>query len=128
MTEAARAAQGALSTAPDIGMRALPNGFRITLANAPASTGAFLVLGTSLQPLDLSPFGFPACTLHPSIADFGFKVTGGTGLARGCAQHDFTAALTSSTLGIRLHAQWVVLAPSAPVGGGVSQTLSFSIQ
>jgi hypothetical protein len=106
-------------TLPLIGVRKLGvgtanTGFRTTVAKTHANALAALNFAfTALAaPVDLTPFGFAACTFYVDPAASVLAVTGSTGIDRGYAAADLPHPLSAATSGTDIVAQWLVYDPA----------------
>jgi len=123
---------GTQPSAPRIGIRGFGGttgrGQRIHLSGAAPGRQAVLAIGTSRTswlgqrlPLALDPFGFPGCALATSVEVLVGTVTGTTRRESGYAHVDVPAL--PSFPPVDLHAQWIILDPSAGSGGATSDAL-----
>jgi hypothetical protein len=81
--------------------------------------------GSLLLPYDLTPLGFPGCSLRVS-GDVALPfVTGTTGNDMGFAAFDFPFPLVA--FGGFLYAQWLVLGTNLEAPGGVSDAVGFRL-
>jgi len=119
---------------PRIGIRAIRNGVRLTVAQGPAGGIGVLLLGTSRTsyggiplPLPLGFLGLPTCLLQTSI-DLTLPVAlGQTGIDRGYAPLDLPVTLSASGPPT-VFAQWVVFGGTPLAATGLSQPLSLAVR
>jgi len=106
------------STLPQIGMRSIPGGTRLTIAKGPPGAIGWLVGGLAAQtnygaaslPLALDPFGLLGCSALVAPTVQIPVVLGTSGLDRGYAAVDLPWALSPN--GTALAAQWIVWNPA----------------
>jgi hypothetical protein len=106
------------SSLPQIGMRLVPSGSRITIAKGPPGAIGFLIGGPASQtnygslslPLALDPYGLPGCSALVAPVVQVPVILGTSGLDRGYAAVDLPWIPSPS--GTALAAQWIVWDPA----------------
>jgi FG-GAP-like repeat len=109
-------------TPPQIGMRQLQNGMRITVAGTLPGALACLALGSAAQssyvglslPLALDPLGLPGCTLYVPPTVTVIRGTGVAGFDRGYAFVDLPAHISAAASTSAFAAQWLLLDLTTP--------------
>jgi hypothetical protein len=128
-----RSCAGNLAAAPDIGMRTITGGVRVSVARAPANVGAVLLAGVSTTqlaqsgaalPLALDPLGLPGCSLRTSIELVALSMTGSTGPDAGYAAVDLPYPIPAVGVGSAwVSAQWWVFGDGMTFPGGMTQAI-----
>lgn len=118
---------GTLQAEPRMGLRQIAaNQSRVILSGAEPGMLALLVLGlaTAPQPVQLTPFGFAGCELHPTICEIGAVFPGSSGTDAGYAFHDFQLDFVAPSISaMTVVGQFVVLGSAQNWPGGTSQAL-----
>ena len=139
VTSSGQGCPGTSGVTPRIGATGTPalgSSFAINLSKAPVATPAALLLGFSNTtwwgiplPLNLAPFGMPACDLRVSPDLLFFATTAGNLPDRAYVTMTFGIPSIPSLAGMTVHAQWYVL-DSAPAlfPGSLTRALQIVLQ